>query len=130
MNIMHQGLKFPHFQVNGNDIDLVNETNYLGLMIHDNLNWRALLIVQRSYRTFQKYGRHYVQEATFRTMHFSIVQPHLSYCCSVCLPATKVETLQKLQNRAASIAKGSSFGTPAAPLLRWLCWPSVDTLNN
>ena len=29
----------PHFQVNGNDIDLVKETKYLGLMIGDNLKW-------------------------------------------------------------------------------------------
>ena len=29
----------PQFQVNGNDIDLVKETKYLGLMIDDNLKW-------------------------------------------------------------------------------------------
>ena len=31
----------PHFQVNGNDIDLVKETKYLGLMIDDNLKWES-----------------------------------------------------------------------------------------
>ena len=31
----------PHFQVNGDDIDLVKETKYLGLMIDDNLKWES-----------------------------------------------------------------------------------------
>ena len=34
----------PHFQVNGNDIDLVKETKYLGLMIDDNLEWESNVI--------------------------------------------------------------------------------------
>ena len=31
----------PHFQVTGNDIDLVKETKYLGLMIDNNLKWES-----------------------------------------------------------------------------------------
>ena len=30
-----------HFQINENDIDLVKETKYLGLMIDDNLKWES-----------------------------------------------------------------------------------------
>ena len=34
----------PHFQVNGNDINLVKETIYLGLMIDDNLKLESNVI--------------------------------------------------------------------------------------
>ena len=122
----------PHFQVNGNDINLVKETNYLGLMIDDNLKWESNVeCTQKKISRaigLLKYTKHYVQEDTLRNMYLSIVRPHFSYCCSVwgCCRATKLKMLQKLQNRAAS----SPFDTPAAPLLQLLCWPSVEKLIN
>ena len=33
----------PHFQVNGNDVNLVQETKYLGLMTYDTLNGKAMI---------------------------------------------------------------------------------------
>ena len=125
-----------HFQVNGNDIDLVKETKYLGLMIDDNLKWESNVIstqkkISRAIGLL-KYAKHYVQEDTLRNMYLSIVQPHFSYCCSVwgCCGSTKLKTLQKLQNRADRIVTGSPFDTPAAPLLQRLGWPSIDKLIN
>ena len=77
----------PHFQVNGNYINLVKETKYLGLMIDDNLKWESNVInIQKKIsRTagLLKYAKHYVQEDTLRNMYLSIVQPHFSYCCSI-----------------------------------------------
>ena len=126
----------PHFQVNGKDIDLVKETKYLGLMIDDNLKWESNVVctqkkISRAIGRL-KYAKHYVQEDTLRNMYLSIVQPHFSHCCSVwgCCGATKLKTLQKLQNRAARIVTGSPFDTPAAPLLQRLGWPSIDKLIN
>ena len=59
----------PHFQVNGNDIDLVKETKYLGLMIDDNLKWESnVKCTQKKISRaigllgFLKYAKHYVQE--------------------------------------------------------------------
>ena len=65
-------------------------------------------------------------------MYLTIVPPHFSYCCSVwgCCGATKLKTLQKLQNRAARIVTGSPFDTSAAPLLQRLGLPSIDKLVN
>ena len=126
----------PHFQVNGKDIDLVKETKYLGLMIDDNLKWESNVVCTQKKISraigLLKYAKHYVQEDTLRNMYLSIVQPHFSYCCSVwgCCGATKLKTLQKLQNRAARIVTGSPFDTPAAPLLQRLGWPSIDKLIN
>ena len=39
---------------------------------------------------------------------------------------TKLQTLQKLQNRAARIVVKSSFDAPAMPIIRILNWPTVD----
>ena len=63
-------------------------------------------------------------------MYLSIVEPHLSYCCSVwgCCGDTKLNTLQKLQNRAARVVTGSPYDSSAAPLLQRLGWLSVDRL--
>ena len=128
--------QIPHFRVNGNDIDLVKETKYLGLLIDDNLKWESNVKytqkkISRAIGVL-KYAKHYIQEGTLRNIYLSIVQPHFSYCCSVwgCCGTTKLNTLQKLQNRAARIVTGSPFDTPAAPLLQWLGWPSIEKLIN
>ena len=103
-------------------------------MIDDNLKWESNFITTQKKISraigLLKYAKHYVQEDTLRNIYLSIVQPHFSYCCSVwgyCM-ATKLKTLQKLQNRAARIVTGSPFDTPAAPLLQRLGWPSIDKL--
>ena len=63
-------------------------------------------------------------------MYSSIVVPHLSYCCSVlgCCGDTNVNSLQKLQNRAARIVTSSPFDSSAAPLLQGLGWLLADRL--
>ena len=105
-------------------------------MIDDNLKWESNVVCTQKKISraigLLKYAKHYVQEDTLRNMYLSIVQPHFSYCCSVwgCCGATKLKTLQKLQNRAARIVTGSPFDTPAAPLLQRLGWPSIDKLIN
>ena len=116
----------PHFQVNGHDIDFVEETKYLGLIIDDNIKWESnVKCTQKKISRaigLLKYAKQYMQEDTLRNMYLSIVQPHFSYSCSVrgCCGATKLKTLQKLQNRASRIVTGSPFDTPAAPLLQRL----------
>ena len=123
-----------HFQVNGNDIDFVKEIEHLGLMIDETLKWESnVKYTQKKISRaigLLKYAKQYVQENTLRNMYLSIVQPHFSYCCSVwgCCGATKLKTLQKLQNRAARIVTGSPLDTPTAPLLQRLGWPSIEKL--
>ena len=124
----------PCFQVNGNDIELVHETKYLGVMIDENLKWgsQAKFLRTKISRALGllKYAKQFVKEETLRNMYLSIVEPHLSYCCSVwgCCGDTKLNTLQNLQNRAARIVTGSPFDSSAAPLLQRLGWLSVGRL--
>ena len=124
----------PWFQVNGNDVKLVHETKYLGVMIDKNLIWESQVkfLQKKTSRALGllKCAKKFVLEETLRNMYLSIVESHLSYCCSVwgCCGNTKMNTLQKLQNRAARIVTGSPFDSSAAPLLQKLGWLSVDML--
>ena len=63
-------------------------------------------------------------------MYLSIVEPNLSYCCSVwgCFSDTRLNTLQKLQNTAARVVTNSPFDSLAAPLLQRLGLLLVDRL--
>ena len=81
----------------------------------------------QSYRTFEVYktlcARGYIKEyvSKYCSTTFQLLLLRLGM-----LRATKLKTLQKLQNRAARIVTGSPFDTPAAPLLQRLGWPSID----
>ena len=124
----------PCFQVNGNDVKLVHETKYLVVMIDKNLKWESQVkFLQKKISRalgLLKYAKRFVLEETLRNRYLSIVEPHLSYCCSVwgCCGNTKMNPLQKLQNRAARIVTGSPFDSSAAPLLQRLGWLPVDRL--
>ena len=63
-------------------------------------------------------------------MYRGIVEPHFRYCWSVwgCCWATKLLTLQKLQNRAARIVTKSKFDTPTMELKHNLKWPTVSDI--
>ena len=112
----------------------MHETKYLVVMIDKNLKWESQVnILQKKISRalgLLKYAKKFVKEEMLRNMYLSIVEPHLSYCCSVwgCCGNTKVNTLQKLQNRAARIVTGSPFDSSAGPLLQRLGWLSVDRL--
>ena len=58
------------------------------------------------------------------------MEPHFNYCCSVwgSCGTTRLDKLQKLQNRAARIVANSDFDTSAAPLIQELGWSTVETL--
>ena len=122
------------FQVNGNDVKLVHETKYLGVMIDKNLKWgtEVKFLQKKISRALWllKYAKQFLQEETLRNMYLSIIEPHLSYCCSVwgSCGNTKMNTLQKLQNRAARIVTDNPLDSSAAPLLQRLGWLSVDRL--
>ena len=67
---------------------------------------------------------------THDDIYRSIVEPHFNYCCSVwdCSGIMRIESLQKLQNRAARIVTGSSYDAPSVPLRKELGWLSVKEM--
>ena len=103
------------FKVGGEEINLVNETKYLGVMIDNCLTWESHInAVQKKISRaigLLRYARNFVQTDTSINLHRSIMEPHFRYCCSVwgSCGASKLDVLQKLQNKAARIVTNSSF---------------------
>ena len=112
----------------------MNETKYLGIMIDDNLKWDIQIknIQGKVLRALGllKYAKRYVPLGTLNSMYKGIVEPHFNDCCSVwgSCGTTKLNKLQKLQNRAARIVTDSDFDTSAAPLIQDLGWPTIGQL--
>ena len=54
----------------------------------------------------------------------------MSYCCSVwgCCSESKIDVLQKIQNRAARIVTSSPYDASAAPIIQNLCWSTIRNL--
>ena len=123
-NLAHS---FSMFYVGGTDIELVNKVKYLGLHIDNLLTWRWQIenIKGKVSRAtgLLKYCKNFVSMETLKDIYCSIVEPHLNYCCSVwgCSSVTRMESLQKLQNRAARNVSGSPHYTFRAVTQRaWL----------
>ena len=82
--------------------------------------------------SFLKYAKKVLRTKILNLIYKGLVEPHFRYCCSVwgnSGESTK-NALQKLQNRAAGIAKNSSYNASASPLLSKLHWPSIDEIIN
>ena len=74
-----------------------------------------------------KHAKTFLPSGVLQKMYRGIVGPQFSYCCSVwgCCSETKLNSLQKIQNRAARITTNSPYDAPAVPLLQNLGWPSI-----
>ena len=77
-----------------------------------------------------KYAKKYVPLATLKDIYKDIVEPNFNYCCSVwgSCGTTKLNKLQKLQNRAARIVMNSPIDSFATSLIQDLGWPTVEEL--
>ena len=69
----------PCFQVNGNEIDIVHDTKYLGVMLDEKLKWnkQAKLLQKKMAQALGllKYAKQFVHESTLSNMYLSIVSP-------------------------------------------------------
>ena len=125
-NIKNNLSSLPSVKIGGEEINLVNETKYLGVMIDNCLTWESHInAVQKKISRaigLLKYARNFVQSDTLINLYRSITEPHFRYCCSVwgSYGASKLDVLQKLQNKAARIVANSPFDASAAPLLQRL----------
>ena len=94
--------KLPSFRVGGEEIDPINETKYLDVVIDNCLTWEShISALQRKISGaigLLKCARNFVQTGTLITLYRGIIQPHFNYCCSVwgSCGASKLDMLQKL----------------------------------
>ena len=124
----------PQFLIGDAQAEIVDQTNYLGVIIDENLNWAEHI---KSVRTkvsrgigFLKYSRKFLPRDTLSKMYRGIVEPHFRYCCSVWgnCGVTRLQTLQKLQNRAARMVTRSNFDSSAKQLIHNLKWPTINNI--
>ena len=71
----------PRFYLETEDIDLVNQTRYLGVIIDDNLKWDSQIksIQIRISRAlgYLRYAKKYVPLATHKDRHKGLIEPNL-----------------------------------------------------
>ena len=105
-------------------INMITNTKYLGIQIDEKLQWdrhieqvkakslRALGLITRA--------KKFLPSADLQKMYRGIIQPHFSNCCSVLgyCSETKLNSLQKIQNRAVRITKNSPYDASAVRLLQ------------
>ena len=124
-------IETPSFAIDGAETDIVKNLKYLGVQLDDNLAWdqQTKLLCSKISRAlgFLKYAKKFVLKDTLIKMYHGIVELLFRYCCSVWggCGETRLQTLQKLQNRAARIVTNSSYDASAKNLIKKLNWPTV-----
>lgn len=124
----------PSFEIDNLPIEIVKDIKYLGVQIDNRFNWDKHIQKTRT-KAIQalgliKYSKRFLKPAILNDMYRGLVEPHLSYCCSVwgCCSDTNISRLQKVQNRAARIVTNSKYDTSAMPLINGLGWATVKQL--
>ena len=123
----------PALEINGTQLNRVNFTKSLGVLIDENLTWsnhiHAISKKISSGIGSIKRISHCVPPATLQNIYHGLVQSHFDYCSVVWGNCAKTlsDKLQKLQNRAVRVLTHSSYDTDANQLLTELGWDNLET---
>ena len=124
------------FVIDGTEIDIVKNVNYLGVQLDDSFPWdqNTKLLCSKLSRAlgYLKYAKKFVPKDTLIKMYHGIVELHFHYYCSVWggCSGTRLQTIQKLQIRAGRIVTNSSYDVSASNLIKELNWPTVTDMIN
>ena len=124
----------PAFVINNDNIEIVSSFKYLGVQVDNQLKWddHIDMVKKKALQALGlvKYSKKYLSSEVLAKMYRGLVEPHLSYCCSVWgnCSKRKIDSLQKVQNRAARIVMNSGYDASAAPLIQSLGWPTISSL--
>ena len=122
------------FSIGDQDIEMITNTRYLGVQIDSKLDWDKHIdtIKTKANRALGriKYSKKYLPSDILNKMYRGIAEPHLNYCCSICgcCNQSKLDVLQKIQNRAARIGTSSQYNASAAPIIQNLGWLTISNL--
>ena len=125
----------PSFSIGDQEIEMIANAKYLGVQVDSQLNLDKHVdtIKTKANRALGliKYSKIYFPSDVLNKMYRGIVEPQLSYCCSVwgCCSNSKINILQKIQNRAARIVTNSPYDASASPLIQNLGWPTISDLT-
>ena len=122
-NILKSRNEDLDLKIRDNDLKIIQTTKYHGVQIDNSLNCNEHIktVSTKVSRAigFLKHAKTFLGQETFKTLYTGIVEPYFGHCCSVwgCAGSTKLNQLQKLQNRAARIITNISFDTPSRLLI-------------
>lgn len=118
-------------KVDGENIDYVNEINYLGVIIDNKLSFTKYVdcIVKKVAKKINFFGRISVKLGLWAKIlvYKTIIAPHFDYCSTVLFLVNEGDMykLQKLQNRAMRVILRCSKYTKTSLMLDALQWLSI-----
>ena len=122
-----------NIHIDGVPINQSNQSKSLGLIIDENLSWKAH-IHEISKKVSSGIGalkrvRPFVSMHTAIKIYKGLIEPHFVYCSAVWDGLTQQlsEKLQKLQNRAIRVITKSSYDTSSRLLLNSLGWDNLSS---
>ena len=119
-------------EMQGNIIDCVTTTKYLGVIIDNKLKWTSHILYTKN-KISKTVGsslfykmRQYLEKKALINLYYSLVFPYLIYCNEVWGNASVVhlEPIIKIQKRAIRTITFSSYLSPSEPIFQ-----SLDVLN-
>ena len=124
----------PGLEINGTQLNRVNFTKSLGVLIDENLTWSNHInaiskrISSGIIRSIKRIS-HFVPPATLHIIYHGLVQSHFDYCRVVWGNCAKTlsDKLQRLQNRAVRVLTHSSYDADANQLFKELGWDNLET---
>ena len=121
--------------IDGNNIDKVNNTKFLGVYIDHKLSWKKHVEcisgkVARGIGIILK-ARKLLNRSALKTLYYSFVYPYFSYCNHVWGSAndTTLRPLYLLQKRVVRIICGAAYLANTDPLLIKLCFLKLHDIN-
>ena len=124
---------FPVLEINGTQLNRVNFTKSLGVLIDENLTWSNHInaITKKISSGIGSIKRisHCVPPATLHTIYHGLLQSHFDYCSVVWGNCAKTlsDKLQRLQNRAVRVLTNTCYDADANQLLNELGWENLET---
>ena len=118
----------PDWEINGTQLNRVDFTKSLGVLIDENLTWSNHINaiskkISSGIGSIKRISR-CVPPATLHNIYHGLVQSHFDYCSVVWGNCAKTlsDKLQRLQNRAVRVLTHSSYDADANLLLKEQLW--------
>ena len=115
--------KHLNFRISGEKVNTSSTVNYLGVLLHENLQWRThidSLITKLSTAVgLLSKIRYYVPKYLLRTIYFSIFNSHMIYTCQVWgQNLAKIKQISELQDKALRIINFKPKNYPVSELYK------------
>ena len=123
-----------HIKINGQSVECVEYTKFIGVMLDSKLTWINHLSMIRS-KVAKGIGilsksRKVLHSSSLITLYYSLIYPYFTYCIEVWGSAANIHVspLFKLQKKAARIIMSAPRRTPSAQLFTELGLLTVNSI--